>query len=536
MGARSAGWVLFLCTLSTRAVAAESVLVFEGEVPAAGPDHFFIPFAVPSGTLEIEVRHDDLSEANILDWGLSDQNGFRGWGGGNTEPAIVGLAAASRSYVPGPIEPGEWRVVVGKAKIAEQPARYRVEVVLRDSATLSAQTERRPYVAPEPLRPERRWYAGDFHVHSRESGDARPTIDEIAAFARGRGLDFVMLSDHNTLAQLDFLVEAQQRHGELLLLPGMEYTTYAGHANAIGATRWVDHKIGQPGVTLAAALSSFQQQGALVSINHPVLDIGELCIGCAWKHDYDPAQIDAVEVATTGWDKAGQIFDESAISFWDALCARGHHVAAIGGSDDHRAGVDLGAFDSPVGDPTTMVEADGLSVAGILQGVRTGRTVVKLQGPLDPMIELTPAEPSSGDTVRAANATLRARVTGGAGLELRFVQDGAPLAPVTIDSDPFEQTIAVAAPEAGETRVRAEVLVSGKPRTVTSHFWVRAGAGGGAYAGNASPSGGCGCRLAGTSSGFGLAAWSAWVAALLWRKRATTARRGVKGPGDARQS
>src|SRR5690606_24207361 len=108
-------------------------IVFDGEVPADGPDHFFLDFDVPEGTQEIEVRHDDLSEANILDLGLDDPNGYRGWGGGTTEPAIVGVNAASRAYVPGPIPAGKWRVVVGKAKLVESPARYHVEVELRTS-------------------------------------------------------------------------------------------------------------------------------------------------------------------------------------------------------------------------------------------------------------------------------------------------------------------------------------------------------------------------------------------------------------------
>jgi hypothetical protein len=489
-------WALFAGALSGHAVAAETRLVLEGEVPA-GPDHFFVPFSVPPGTVEIEVVHDDLSETNILDWGLEDQRGFRGWGGGNVEPALVGIDAASRSYVAGPIEPGAWRVVVGKAKLVETPARYLIEVVLRDTPTLAPQPERQPYVPAPPLRAERRWYAGDFHVHSRESGDARPPLDEIAVLAHSRGLDFVMLSDHNTLTQLEFLVDAQRRHPELLFVPGMEFTTYAGHANAIGATRWVDHKIGQPGVTIGGALLAFREQDALVSINHPVLDIGDLCIGCAWKHDYDPAQIDAVEIATTGWDKAGQIFDERAIAFWDELCARGHHIAAIGGSDDHRAGVDLGVFDSPVGDPTTLVEAGGLGVSALIAGIRAGRTVVKLQGPADPMIELLPSVAASGDTVRATSVSLRARVTGGAGQELRFVRDGTPLDAVAIGGEDFEHALVVEAPASGETRIRAEVLVAGKPRTVTSHLWLRA-----ADPAPAAPSasGGCGCRQARTGS------------------------------------
>src|SRR5690606_8035217 len=118
---------------------------------------------------EIEVRHDDLSEANILDWGLRDPDGFRGWGGGNTEPAIVGEQAASRSYLPGPIAAGEWAVLIGQARIAETPARYRIEIVFRTTPTLAPQPERSPY-APVALRAGPAWFAGDFHVHSRESG------------------------------------------------------------------------------------------------------------------------------------------------------------------------------------------------------------------------------------------------------------------------------------------------------------------------------------------------------------------------------
>jgi hypothetical protein len=242
------------------------------------------------------VRHDDLSEANILDWGLDDADGFRGWGGGNREPAIVGVDAASRSYVPGPIKAGTWEVVVGKAKIAEQPARYAVEVILREMPTLPAQTERRPYVAPRPLVREAGWYAGDFHVHSRESGDAQPSIEEILEFADGRGLDFVMLSEHNTNSQLSLYAAAQAESARVLLLPGVEFTTYAGHANGIGAREWVDHRIGVRGATIDAAIQSFHDQGALFSINHPLLRLGDACIGCAWDHMVDPQEIDAVEV------------------------------------------------------------------------------------------------------------------------------------------------------------------------------------------------------------------------------------------------
>lgn len=484
------------------ASAEETVLPIDGEVPPGEPDHFFVPFQVPEGTVEIEIRHDDLSEENILDWGLYDPSGFRGWGGGNAEPAVVGAGAASRSYLAGPITPGEWRVVVGKAQIKVTPALYQVEIVLRDAPTLTPQPERTPYAAPAPLQVGPRWYAGDFHVHSMESGDARPPLDEIADFARQRGLDFVEISDHNTVSQLDFFVDAQGRSPDLLFLPGVEYTTYDGHANGIGATTWVDHKIGLAGVTIEGAAQAFAEQGAILALNHPTLDLGDLCIGCAWEHELAPERIGAVEIATGGLSQTGNgLFTWSAIALWDELCGQGFHLAAIGGSDDHRAGVDLGSFQSPIGDPTTLVFAEELSVDGILGGIRSGRTVVKLQGPDDPMIELTSSQPAAGDTVSAKRTTLRALVTAGAGAELHFVRNGQALDPVAIDADPFTAEVQAEAPAVGEDRWRAEVVINGKPRTLTSHLWLRTGAGGedppAAAAPVAAVGGGCGCSAPG---------------------------------------
>src|SRR5687767_11751642 len=81
----------------------ETLIPIDGTVPADG-EFFLLPFDVPAGTVEIEIRHDDLSDENILDWGLFEPDGkFRGYGGGNEEPAVVGLDAASRSYLAGPI-------------------------------------------------------------------------------------------------------------------------------------------------------------------------------------------------------------------------------------------------------------------------------------------------------------------------------------------------------------------------------------------------------------------------------------------------
>lgn len=490
---------LFLClsVLAEPAAQADDTLTFDGDAPEGGADHFYIPFSVPPGVRELEVRHENRTSVNTLDFGLLDVNGYRGWGGGTSESAIVGEQAASRAYVPGSIGPGSWRVIIGKAQILQTPARYHIEVALRDKATLAPQLERRPYVAVPPLAQGRRYYAGDLHVHSLESTDARPDLAQIVQFARGRHLDFVEISDHNTVTQLDFFGAAQAQSPDVLLVPGIEVTTYAGHMNAIGATRFVEHKVGQPGVTIDTTADAVQSQGALLSINHPVLDLGAACIGCAWKQPLSGSRVNAVEIGTGGLRQGSLFFVPRAIAFWESLLAQGLHVAAVGGSDDHRGGQGTGAMDSPIGDPTTLVLADELSAAAIVDGIRHGRTVVKLQGPDDPMIELGEKDGAAGpgDTLRVRSTILTARVTAGMGQSLRFVKNGEPQNEVLIDADPFIATQPVTAPSAGaQDRWRVEVIIDNMPRTVTSPIYVELDAAG--RDALAEPMMAMGCRIA----------------------------------------
>lgn len=451
---------------------ADSTLSLSGTVEASGLDHVLVEFEVPEGTQEIEIAHDDLSDADVLDWGLYDTVGFRGWGGGNAEPIVVGALAASRSYLTGPMEPGTWSVVIGKAVIDGPSASYELVIQLRDAPTLAPQDERVPYVPSAPLSSELRWYAGDLHVHSRESGDARPSIDEIVAFARAQGLDFVELSDHNTTSQLDYIVDAQERSSDVLILPGVEWTSYAGHANGIGATSFVDHKIGQPGVTIEAVAEAFRAQSALVSINHPNFALGSLCIGCSWEHALEAEAVDAVEIVTAG---TSQIFGNQAIAFWDALCDTGRHVAPVGGSDDHRAGVEVSAPNTPIGTPTTMVLAGELSHAGIVHGIRSGRTVVKVLGPSSPMVELDADRALEGDTVKAASVELSAKLSGARGMQAVWVKNGVPEEPIDVAADEVVLRRAVSAPVSGQDRYRVEVYADGARATVTSHLWVETG-------------------------------------------------------------
>ena len=96
--------LLALAAIS-RSARADSTITLEGDVPTGGPEHFFVPFEVPAGTKELEIEHDDLSATNILDFGLDDAQGYRGWGGGTDEHVVLNERAASRAGPSAPPAP-----------------------------------------------------------------------------------------------------------------------------------------------------------------------------------------------------------------------------------------------------------------------------------------------------------------------------------------------------------------------------------------------------------------------------------------------
>lgn len=473
----------------------------------------FAPFTVPAGTAELELRRAEATEGVVVDLGLVGPDGaLRGWSGGNAEPIVVGEAAASRGYRAGPLPAGEWAVAVGFPGKPSGPLRVELELWLRAEPTLAPEPDRGGWAPPAPLRPGPAWFAGDFHVHSSQSGDAPASadMDAVVAAAREAELDFVSFSEHNTDAHLQLLGAAQARHPDLLLLPAVEWTTHAGHALAPGATAAAPPWVGARGVDAAAAAAAFRAQGAAFAPAHPTLDLGSACLGCAWGHALSPEAIDAVEVATLDVDRVGTLLLDGAVAYWDHLCDQGRHVAPIGGSDDHTAGTGTGPLSSPVGRPRTWVEAPDLSVAGVLGGLRAGRTAVQLGGAGDPLVTLD-APGRRGDTVEAATAGVVATVRGGAGTTLEWWVDGAPAGQVAVDADPFEATFPLDAPAAGERRVRALVLRAGQPRALTSHIWVRLPA---ADTGEAAGPGAKGCGCAGRPGPPGPAGLALLIATL----------------------
>jgi predicted metal-dependent phosphoesterase TrpH len=92
-----------------------------------------------------------------------------------------------------------------------------------------------------------------------------------------RGLDFIAVTDHNTISEDDSRRELRPYFDRMLLIPGREITTFHGHANLFGATEFVDFLIGRNAVPdMTTMLRMAQEAGGVISINHPNAPSGEI--------------------------------------------------------------------------------------------------------------------------------------------------------------------------------------------------------------------------------------------------------------------
>ena len=232
------------------------------------------------------------------------------------------------------------------AELTSTPGRFRPAPTAAPPGPLSARPPRREL----PARPGHRWLAGDLHAHTVHS-DGALTVPELARLGAEQGLDFLAVTDHNTVSHHAELGWASARYG-VTLIPGQEVTTDSGHAGALGDLGWVDFR--EPADSWLAAT---ERGGGLLSVNHP---IGGHVSWLKPMRRKPPL----VEVWHWSWLDPRWTNTMAWWLAWDPA------AVPVGGSDWHRPG-----SDAVPGTPTTWVEcaADGADPAGG-SGAGSGRS------------------------------------------------------------------------------------------------------------------------------------------------------------------
>ncbi len=392
--------------------------------------YVLVPFQLPAGIqrLEVSFSYTGREEHTTLDLGLLDPDRFRGWSGGNKHVFSIGIADATPSYLPGPLPAGTWKLLIGVAYLGEgHTSNYHAHVHL-----VKANEPDTSGFTTQAIAAGDRWYRGDLHMHTAhsdgsctsQSGKTVPcplfvTVED----AVKQKLDFIAITDHNTVSHYNAERELQPYFDQILLIPGREITTYSGHANVLGPTSFIDFRSEAKGApSINSVFRAARAAGAFVSVNHPGDPTGASCIGCGWSvTDTDWSLVNGIE-AINGEDPQHY---EADIRFWDRQLAKGFLLVAVGGSDTHRP------EQGTLGHPTTVVHAQELSVHGILDALRAGHDCIDLTASHDKRIDLHATDGAAhadmGEVLSSARndrVTVAAHIVGSAGSTLHWLLDG----------------------------------------------------------------------------------------------------------------
>lgn len=176
------------------------------------------------------------------------------------------------------------------------------------------------------------WIACELHTHTFHS-DGRQSLDELALGAKALGFDCIALTDHNTMAGLAHKEQIERETG-LLIIPGMEWTTFFGHMVTIGVEDYQDWRRVGPG-DIHAGLARVHEQGGLAGMAHPFRPGSPMCTGCFWEFEIrDWNEIDYIEVWSTTFApvKKNNI---RAYRLWTDKLNEGFRLAATSGRDWH---------------------------------------------------------------------------------------------------------------------------------------------------------------------------------------------------------
>lgn len=188
--------------------------------------------------------------------------------------------------------------------------------------------------------------SGVIHCHSTYS-DGMESIPVIADAANRAGVDYLIMTDHDTLAPLYEIGE--QWHNDTLLLLGCEITPRNNHYLAYGITQTISPHLPPAEYTVAVA-----EQGGIGFLAHP-FEHGSPVLGqnsYSWE-DWTVRHYTGMEIwnyfsewvgscqsvpltvrAVTNWKKATKGPDPRTLARWDELGLT-RRVAGIGGLDAH---------------------------------------------------------------------------------------------------------------------------------------------------------------------------------------------------------
>lgn len=282
---------------------------------------------------------------------------------------------------------------------------------------------------------------GEGHIHSVYSGGPS-TVNECTQKAQERGLDWIFITDYNTIAAKQDCI--QETNSTFLCGLGEEVTTGTNEIIAWGIDSIVDWNT-DTNYTVGDIIDEIHAQGGLAYLPHPLApdqddnydyfgvydDFDAMSI----YHGYGAFNDNAITTAMDG----------DALRKWDEYLNNGFRKTALGESDCKNAANtpdygDLFNMRGAIGYPRNYVYAKEFSVRGIIEAVRHGRVYVT-DGPT---MNFTIEGEIMGETIYSDTAkSLNIEINGNAieNSDVRIISNGVVIFTQAVSPGPFSISI-----------------------------------------------------------------------------------------------
>ena len=190
-------------------------------------------------------------------------------------------------------------------------------------------------------------YYADLHVHTAASPDGRSSLEALAAAGARAGLQALAITDHDLCTPVPLEI------GGVLLIPGCEISTRAGHITGLFLTEPVDFAALGHLPEPEAAVAAIHKAGGLAVLAHPFQRAGRS------EADY-AFPLDGAEAVN-----ARACFKNPAANEQAAVFAAKRSLVPVGGSDAHDA--------KEVGNACTALEAQALTLPALREALAAGR-------------------------------------------------------------------------------------------------------------------------------------------------------------------
>ncbi len=191
-------------------------------------------------------------------------------------------------------------------------------------------------------------FLADLHVHTSSSPDGRSSLKELVSAAKAAGLHAMAITDHNLCSEITESPEG------LLLIPGCEISTKAGHITGLFLERPIDLEALGKLPSPESAAAAIHLAGGLAVWAHPYQKAGAAPESLSFP-------IDAIETANARADLKVKDANKRA-----EFLANQRGLPSVGGSDAHDR--------AEVGNAYTQLTADELTVDKLREALASGQS------------------------------------------------------------------------------------------------------------------------------------------------------------------